>query len=424
MIHSIQNRGFDRITGTPFLKGTFPFDIQHQKLQAHQQFKISSGTVYIVDRSELLNDHVWRQIFQNQWNDSRYYEIVEHTIRSNFEYRYLVFEDSCKKIRTIQPIFFTQQDLTAGLPASCRSAIRWIRKFSPKFLIMKMLMVWCAAGEGHLGSENEKDHELRATALHEALIFVSRHFGSSIIVLKDFPSFYRPSLAPFSNNGYVRVPSMPAAKLDLNFSSFEDYMQRTLSKSMRKNLRRKFRESARHAPIEMEVVSDITPYVEEIYPLYQQVFSRAKFKFEELTKDYFCHVGQKMADRARFFIWRQSGKIIAFAFCMAHEESLYDNYVGWDYTVALDLHLYFITWRDVIEWAIQNKFKTYYSAPLNYDPKLHLRLQLSPLDLYACHTSKLINLIFRRAIHFLQPARYDPLINRFSNACDLYALSN
>src|SRR5207248_512822 len=80
---------------------------------------------------------------------------------------------------------------------------------------------------------------------------------------------------------------------------------RTLSKATRKDLRRKFRKAERAPRIEMEVVSDIAPLVDEIHPLYLAVHERSLLKFETLTKDYFRTIGQRMPDRARFFIWRQ-----------------------------------------------------------------------------------------------------------------------
>ncbi len=385
----------------------------------HEKFKIPLGMVHVVCRSELLDSSPWQNAFRHQCCDYRYYEVVEQTLRGKFEYRYLILEDTFGKIRAIQPIFLTHQDLPAGLQGPLKAIISFFRKFSPNFLVLKMLMVGCSAGEGHLASDNNENHAWIANALHEALVKIARHFKSSIIVLKDFPSFYRSSLAAFSNNGYIRVPSMPAAKIDLNYLNFEDFMQRALSRSMRKNLRRKFRNSAKYPLLQMEVVNNITPYVDEIYPLYQQVLARSKLRFEELTKDFFCKVGQRMPDRTRFFVWRQSGKAVAFVFCMVHKQSLYDNYIGLDYSVALEMHLYFTTWRDVFEWAIQNHFKTYYTAPLNYDPKLHLRLELAPLDLYAHHVSSFLNPIFRQAVRFLQPVRHDPLISRFCNAHEL-----
>ena len=79
----------------------------------------------------------------------------------------------------------------------------------------------------------------------------------------------------------------------------------------------------------------------------------------------------------------------------------------------------FVTWRDVVQWALDNGLKRYYTAPLNYDPKFHLRMELAPLDLYAWHTSRLINPIFRLALRYLQPVRHDKVIKKFPNFHEL-----
>ena len=78
-------------------------------------------------------------------------------------------------------------------------------------------------------------------------------------------------------------------------------------------MRRKFRAIAKAAPIEFEALTDISPYVDEIYPLYLQVHERSALKFERLTKAYFRRLGERMPDKARFFLWRQEGRIIAFS---------------------------------------------------------------------------------------------------------------
>jgi hypothetical protein len=123
-----------------------------------------------------------------------------------------------------------------------------------------------------------------------------------------------------------------------------------------------------------------------------------------------------MPDRSRFFIWRRNGKIIAFSLCFVHNDTIYDEYLGMDYEVALDLHLYFYTLRDIISWAIAQRLRYYSSTPLNYDPKLHLKCHLVPLDLYVRHTAALINPIFRCAARFLEPTRHDPVLRQFPNA--------
>jgi hypothetical protein len=93
--------------------------------------------------------------------------------------------------------------------------------------------------------------------------------------------------------------------------------------------------------------------------------------------------------------------------------------MGLDYSVALDLSLYFVTWRDVVEWALRNGLKAYHTGPLNYDPKSHLKLRLVPLDLYARHNWAIFNPLFKLAIKYLEPTRHDPVLQRFPNAHEL-----
>jgi predicted N-acyltransferase len=366
--------------------------------------------------ADLQNCDAWPRALRNKCKDHRYYEIVDQTLEGGFEYRYLLLEDRSGNVRAIQPVFFVRQNLVEGVPGKIRSVVDLVRKILPRFLTMRVLMVGCAAGAGDLDAGDEKDEAWAANALQATLRTCARQNKASLVVLKDFPARYRPVLNTFSSNGYARIPSMPMTRLALHaFQDWDEYF-RTLSKATRKDLRRKFRKTERAPKIEMEVVDDITPWVDEVYPLYLAVHERSPFKFETLTKNYFRAVGQRMPERARFFIWRQSEKIVAFSFSLVCDDAIYDECIGLDYSVALDLHLYFYTLRDVITWSLQQRLKYYYSNPLNYEPKLHLDCELVPLDLYVMHTNAFLNPIFRRAIKYLGPTRQDPILRRFPNA--------
>jgi len=383
-------------------------------------FFTSYGKAQVVTPDELAAIDDWRQAFASHCKDRRYYEIVSQTVNPEFAYRYLVLHDQQDKVRVIQPFLLIRQDMAMGLRGPLRQAMDAIRAAFPRFATMRMLMVGCAAGAGHLGGTATEDEAWIAPALHAALDIYAKKIRVPVIVLKDFPAQYRQPLANFTQNGYVRIPSMPMTRLALPYASFEEYMTKVLSKATRKNLRRKFKKAAEAAPIAMEVVRDITPYVDEVYPLYVQVMERSPLHFERLTRDFLCQLGQEMPDRARFFIWRQSGKIIAFSVCMEHDNALHDDYLGMDYAVALDLHLYFLTLRDVLQWSMDRKLAYYHSTALNYDPKLHLHCELVPLDLYVKHTSILLNPFFRRLVRWLEPTRHDPVLRQFKNARDLW----
>ncbi len=379
---------------------------------------IPNGVAKITSLAELENCDAWKRAFQNKCKDHRYYKIVEETLEGGFEHHYLQLEDDSGNVRAVQPVFFVRQNLIEGVLGKIRSVVELVRKKFPRFLTMRVLMVGCAAGAGDLGACDEKDEAWMAKALSASLRTYARQNRASLVVLKDFPAKYRPALESFSSNGYVRIPSMPMTRLALCYEGWDEYF-RTLSKATRKDLRRKFRKAERTPKINMEVVNDVTPRVDEIYPLYLQVHERSPLKFETLTKDYFRAISKRMPDRARFFIWWQSGKIVAFSFCLVCEEAIYDECIGLDYSVALDLHLYFYTLRDIISWSLQQRLKYYYSNPLNYEPKLHLDCELVPLDLYVRHTAALLNPIFRRTIKYLGPTRHDPILPRFPNADQL-----
>jgi predicted N-acyltransferase len=372
----------------------------------------------IVPMSELHNYDAWQRAFHNKCKDHRYYEIVEETLKDAFEYHYLLLEDDSGNARAIQPVFFVRQNLVEGVPGKISSIIGRVRRLFPHFLTMRVLMVGCAAGTGDLGACDAKDEAWVANALQASLSTYARQNKASLVVLKDFPATYRSGLEAFLANGYARIPSMPMTRLPLHYQDWDQYFG-TLSKATRKDLRRKFRRTDRAPEIEMEVVSDIAPFVDEIYPLYLAVHRRSPLKFETLTKDYFRAIAQRMPERARFFIWRQLGKIVAFSFCLVCDDKIYDECIGLDYSVALDLHLYFYTLRDIISWALEQGLKYYYSNPLNYEPKLHLDCELVPLDLYITHTSPLLNPIFRRLIKYLGPTRHDPVLQQFPNADQL-----
>jgi len=311
-----------------------------------------------------------------------------------------------------------QQNLVEGIPA-LRQPVDKIRQRFPRFLTMRLLMVGNAAGEGHLSVCAPGDEEWVANALYQVLEIYGRQSKASLVVFKDFPATYRDILWKFPANDYTRVPSMPMTELPLVYRDFDHYVS-TLGASTRKDLRRKFRGIASADPISVEVVTDLAPYVDEVYPFYLQVHERSPMKFERLTKEYLCELGWRMPDRVRFFIWRQNGKAIAFSVALVHDGTIYDDYLGLDYRVALDLHLYFYTLRDILSWSIAAGLKRYRSSPLNYKPKLHLGCDLYPLDLYVRHTNPVMNKIFRPIVKLLEPTRHDPVLQRFRNANELH----
>src|SRR5437867_3181262 len=253
----------------------------------------AQGTAKIPTLSGLRDLEAWKRAFHNKCKDHRYYELVEETLANDFEYHYAVLEDGSGNIRGIQPIFFVRQNLIEGMRGAFRKIVDLIRKKFPRFLTMRVLMIGCAAGAGELGACNPEDEQFVAEALNATLRKYARENRASLVVFKDFPAGYRSTLAILSEHGYARVPSMPMTRLKLSFQNFDEYLQ-TLGYVSRKSLRRKFRKTERAAKIDMEVVNDITPHIDTIYPLYLQVHERSPMKFETLTNEFFCRAARSL----------------------------------------------------------------------------------------------------------------------------------
>jgi hypothetical protein len=379
-----------------------------------------SFSISVISRAQLSGCAPWKSTFTDQRKDYRYYEILDDTLRGHFEHRYFAIVDSRGHTRAIQPFFLVDQDILEGLGAERVYLISLVRRFYPRFLKLRALMVGCSAGEAHLAASETLPVDIVAETLSNGIVEQARSLNAQLIVLKEFPSRYRNILHYFVQRGFARAPSMPMTMLDIGYESFEAYMAKALRSSARKKLRKKLEATAGMTDIRLSITDDAASFVDEIYPLYLQVFDRSRMQFERLTKDFFRQLGQRMSDKVRFFAWRRGNTLVAFSLCMVQGDSLYAEYVGFDYSVALDLHLYHYVVRDMISWGISKGYKWFRSSGLNYDPKLHMRHRLDPVDLYVRHTSTLPNAIFRLALPWIVPVRYDATLKLFPDYKELW----
>ena len=386
---------------------------------AQDRIHVRDGTVRIVRALPDALAACCAASYADDCYEHPYYEFVQRCLSGQFDQYFLILEQR-GGTAFVQPVFLVRQSILGGLPESLRAGLggllqRWARPLCE----VKLLMVGCSTGEGCLAG-GSADHPAVVGMLRESLPEVARRLGGSLVVLKDFPVEYRPVLRSLEASGYTRIPSYPACSLALTYRDFDEYMEKALTHQTRKDLRRKFRDAERLGGFSMELVDDLAPIVEEVHTLYRQVLERSAFRFEELTKEYLAGLAGALCGHGRFFVWRDSReKCVAVSICIADGTTLRDCYVCLDYDVALKAHLYFVTFRDVIAWALENGLREYRSGALSYAPKRHLRMSLEPLDLYVLHTSPVLNLFFRLLAPVLEPTRYDPILREFPEYADL-----
>lgn len=377
-------------------------------------FPLTQGSARVYASAHDVDLAVWRRAFTDTHKDFEYYRLIEETMTSGFIYRYLVLLDENAEAIALQPLIIVDQDLAATARSTITPAIEFVRKLWPRFLRTRMLLAGCLVGDSAPGLIDDAKSSRTISLLAEALKTFAERERIALVSTKDFPAAMRDAFIPLTNAGFTRLTSFPPLMLDLNFASFDEYMEQRLSRTTRKSLRRKLRKTQETSPpITMQVLSDCSEVIDEIYPLYLQVARRAPVEFEIFSREYFLEAGKRMQDRHRYFVWRRGGKAIAFSFCTIWNDAIYDNDIGLDYEVAHELNLYYLTFHDLIAWALERGLKFYRCAPFNYDPKFHLRLRPVDVDLYVRHRSTIVNALIKAIGPFFAPAKSDPALREY-----------
>jgi hypothetical protein len=215
-----------------------------QDKQHHMPVHDQEGHLAVLSRVELEQCRRWPNAFASERKDHRYYEIVEDTIQREFDYRYFAIKSGGGEVGAIQPFFILDQDLLVGASPKFAPIIAAVRRLWSGFMRVRTLMIGCAAGEGHLDGDDSLSQSFHAKILALAVREHARKLKVSIIVLKEFPAKYRDSLRCFEQVGFTRVPSLPMTKLNIDYPSFDEYMNSALNSSTRSKLRKKFKIAA------------------------------------------------------------------------------------------------------------------------------------------------------------------------------------
>src|SRR5579864_3179801 len=137
-----------------------------------------SFSIAVVSRAEFSGCAPWTSTFTDQRKDYRYYEILDDTLRGQFEHRYFAIIDSRGRTRAIQPFFLVDQDILEGLGAERVHLISLVRRFYPHFLKLRALMVGCSAGEAHLAATETLPVDIVAEILSNGIVEQARSLNA------------------------------------------------------------------------------------------------------------------------------------------------------------------------------------------------------------------------------------------------------
>lgn len=362
---------------------------------------MSSIDYKIVDSISTIKREAWEAVFGDIPEGYAFYKTVAESQLKEFSFYFVLLYQNGRLV-LIAPVFITDFYADSVLEKGVAGIITSVRGLIPRFLVLKTLFCGSPFGEhGIIGIH--RDAEDLPRLLSELVRVVNafcKEKDISLIIFKDFPPEAASFLDTLQPQGFFKTDSFPSAVVDLPFTSFDEYLG-SLSHATRKSLRRKLKKARASGEITTSVAGSIDTICDDIYRLYENTYTAGATKFEKLTREFFIKIAENLGPNCIYFLYYVNGKLSAFNLCFKHGDLLIDKFVGFDYDIAHQHNLYFISWCYNIEWCLQHSLRFYQVGQTDYEPKTHLGARLVPLYAYVRHTNGMVNFLLKLLSRFL-----------------------
>lgn len=306
--------------------------------------------------------------------------------------------------------FHLNYSLDTSIGGPLRRVTNSIKKILPNIFSIKAVVCGMPMGQGRIGMSGEEGPILKAVL--NKLEHIAKKSKAAVVAFKDFDRSYTKILDPLQGDGFAKFDSLPTTMLNIWYKDFDEYLM-TLSSASRYDLRRKFKKVDGRVNLDLEIKDSLDEgSLQEMYRLYLDIVARHDMNFELLPIEFFRNISVNMPGNTKFFLWRIDGKLVMFLFGLTNKDMFIDYYVGFDYDVALKYHLYFVKFRETLNWCIRNHIKEYEMGITGYEPKRRLGFDFVPLYLYARLRNKAFRPIFNFICQFLKFENFDPSLKK------------
>lgn len=347
----------------------------------------------------------WNRIFPDILEGYDFFRAMDESGLEQFSFYYIMVYNRKVPVGAAA-CFLVDYSLDTSINGPLRRVTNGIKKFAPNIFSLKTLVCGIPMSRGRIGVAGDSDVVVRT--ILRRMEQIAKKNRAAIIAFKDFDQSCTKLLDPLQKSGFSKFDSLPTTELNILFKDFEEYLK-TLSGANRYDLRRKFKKVDGHIAIDLEIVDALDDRaLQDVYKLYMDIVVKHDMGFEVLPMSFFRNISKNMPGRVKFFLWRIDGKLVTFLFSMVSGDLLIDYYLGLDYSIAYKYHLYFVKFRDCMNWCIKHKIKKYEMGITGYEPKRRLGFDFVPLYLYVKLRNRMLRPVFNLICQFLKFENFDP----------------
>ena len=351
----------------------------------------------------------WNRVYPDVLESYNFYKTLDEISLDQFSLFYIAVYDRKTPVAATA-CFIMNYPLDTSISGPLRRVTNAIRKVMPNIFSLKAVICGMPMSQGKIGIAGDPDAVMKV--ILRRLEQIAKKKKAPIIAFKDFDQAHTKTLDPLQNRGFTKFDSLPTTMLNVWYKDFEEYMT-TLSSASRYDLRRKFKKVDGHVNFDFKIVDAIDDgELREVYKLYLDIVAKHDMGFELLPIEFFRNIAINMPGQTKYFLWRIDGKLAMFLFGLVSKDVFIDYYVGLDYSITHKYHLYFVKFRETLNWCIKNRIKQYEMGITGYEPKRRLGFDFVPLYIYAKLRNRALRGAFNFICQFLKFENFDPALKR------------
>ena len=395
------------------LKNLTLFDLTDriQKMKISRQIKKRHLRTRVIRKIEEISPNEWNKVFPHVPEGYYFLKTLDESKFDQFDFYYILISEH-KQLIGCAPCFTVNYSLDTSMNGPLRQFSNTIKKVLPNLFSIKALVCGIPMGQGQIGTGF-------SSAVMEVIVermkALARKIHAPIIAFKDFDQSYDKLFQPLVKNGFLKIDSLPMTRLKLDFFDFEEYLK-SLSGATRYDIRRKLKKAS-GIKIDSSMVNHLDDTtLDEVYELYLQAVETHDMGFEIVPKEFFRLISKNMPHETKFFLFRINGKLTAFVFCLVSDGVLLDYYLGFDFTPAHEYHLYFVKFKEVLNWCLAHGINTYEMGATGYEPKRRLGFEFVPVYLYVKIRYKILHPALKCLCALLKFENFDTELKRWKKS--------
>jgi predicted N-acyltransferase len=372
-----------------------------------KRHKRSSLRTKVVNRITKIPAEDWNKVYPDVLESYDFYKTLDEVGLDQFSLFYIAVYD--RKVPVAATVcFIMNYPLDTSINGPLRRITNSIRKVAPNIFSLKAVICGMPMGQGKIGIAGDKDAVMKVIV--RRIEQIAKKKKAAIVAFKDFDKPQTKFLDPLKDNGFTRFDSLPTTMMDVVYKDFEEYLK-TLSSASRYDLRRKFKRVDGRVNLELKIVDSIAGNdLDDMYKLYLDIVAKHDMGFELLPKEFFRKLPINMPGRTKYFLWKIDGKMVMFLLGLVSKGMFIDYYVGFDYAITHEYHLYFVKFRETLNWCIKNGIKQYEMGITGYEPKRRLGFDFMPLYIYVKLRNRALRPAFAFLCQFLKFENFDPAL--------------